>query len=333
MLLVRILLILILVAAVLFLALLPVMIRDGSRFVTREYVISSDKISKEHTFVFISDLHEKVYEPDNEPIVRAVDRLHPEMVIVGGDMITGTHVNPGDLDAAWCRRALSLLERIGEKYPIFLCNGNHELKLLDPDYAGRFGDAYGQYMRELQKIGLRVRRNESEELPGDPDVVLWSFEADHDKFDRFGDHNIDGAYVAERLPNPDPSKFNIVVTHHPRHFDACAFWGADLVLAGHIHGGILRLPKVGGIVSPDPQLFPHYSGGRYEISFDAEGKVTGRSGRVFDSAKTPAVPQGGRKSVMVLSCGIGFHTIPIRIFNPAELSLIRLEPAWKKNHS
>ena len=64
-----------------------------------------------------------------------------------------------------------------------------------------------------------------------------------------------------------------------------------------MHGGIVRLPLLGGVVSPRIRLFPKYDGGR----FDEEG------------------------AVMIVSRGLGSHTIPVRIFNPGELSVIVLE--------
>lgn len=47
-------------------------------------------------------------------------------------------------------------------------------------------------------------------------------------------------------------------------FDAYAGWGADLTLSGHIHGGIVRIPGIGGVISTSYRLFPKYDGGYYE---------------------------------------------------------------------
>ena len=80
-------------------------------------------------------------------------------------------------------------------------------------------------------------------------------------------------------------------------FDAYAGWGADLTLSGHIHGGIVRIPGIGGVISTSYRLvFPKYDGGYYE--------------------------QNQKK--MIVSRGLGSHTIPVRLFNPAELVVIDL---------
>ena len=88
------------------------------------------------------------------------------------------------------------------------------------------------------------------------------------------------------------------MAHNPDYFEEYAAWGADLVLSGHVHGGMMRLPILGGVVSPAFKLFPKYDGGLFQ--------------------------QG--KSTMILSRGLGMHTIPIRIFNPGELILLKICP-------
>ncbi|MDE7197816.1 MAG: hypothetical protein K2O15_02920, partial [Lachnospiraceae bacterium] len=86
--------------------------------------------------------------------------------------------------------------------------------------------------------------------------------------------------------------------HNPVYFDAYEAWGADLVVSGHVHGGIMRLPVLGGVISPALTLFPKYDGG---VFYEKE-------------------------STMILSRGLSSHTLPIRIFNPGELIVIDLKP-------
>ena len=89
-----------------------------------------------------------------------------------------------------------------------------------------------------------------------------------------------------------------VIANATEYFEEYAAWGADMVLSGHVHGGIMKLPIFGGVISPKLVLFPKYDGGRFE-----NGKAT-----------------------MILSRGLGMHTLPIRIFNPGELVVIHLLP-------
>ena len=93
------------------------------------------------------------------------------------------------------------------------------------------------------------------------------------------------------------------MAHSPVYFSAYSKWGADLTLSGHLHGGIMRLPFVGGVIGPDFFIFPKYSGGLY--------KENNRN--------------------MIVSCGAGMHTVNLRIFNPPELTLVELRFGEKLN--
>lgn len=97
---------------------------------------------------------------------------------------------------------------------------------------------------------------------------------------------------------PAKHKCNILIAHNPDYFEEYAKWGADLVLSGHVHGGIMRIPFLGGVLAPSYRIFPKYDGGVFK-----EGK-----------------------SVMLLGRGLGSHTIQLRFFNPAELYEVTLNP-------
>ena len=59
----------------------------------------------------------------------------------------------------------------------------------------------------------------------------------------------------------------------------------------------MRLPVLGGVISPSYTLFPKYDGG------------------VFRE----------KDSVMLLGRGMGSHTLPFRFFNPAQLYAVELK--------
>ena len=95
------------------------------------------------------------------------------------------------------------------------------------------------------------------------------------------------------------------MAHSPIYFNTYTKWEADLTLSGHLHGGIMRLPFVGGVIGPDFFIFPKYSGGLYK-----------------DNGKS-----------MIVSCGAGMHTVNLRIFNPPELTLVELKFGEKLNEN
>lgn len=64
-------------------------------------------------------------------------------------------------------------------------------------------------------------------------------------------------YIEKKAGKADPDHFQILLAHSPLYFDACAKWGADLTLSGHFHGGTIRLPGLGGVMTPQYQFsFP-----------------------------------------------------------------------------
>ena len=88
----------------------------------------------------------------------------------------------------------------------------------------------------------------------------------------------------------------ILLAHSPLYFDAYAKWGADLTLSGHFHGGTIRLPGLGGVMTPQYQFFLPWCAGIFE-------------------------KQG---HYMAVSRGLGTHSINIRLNNRPQLLVIRI---------
>lgn len=281
--------IIILLGIILVLALffIVVMIIDGNRFHVVRYELISSKIKKEHVFVVLSDLHNKEYGKNNEKLLKRIDELNPEAILIAGDILTA---KPQKSYAV----ALDLLQKIATKYPIYYGMGNHETRLfLYPDIYGDMGEHYEQ---DLNACNIRLMRNEAVEC--EDAIRIHGLDMKRDYYKRFKKYPMDESYLKDTLGEVSADKYEILLAHNPDYFEEYAAWGADLVLSGHVHGGMMRLPILGGVVSPAFKLFPKYDGGLFEIG----------------------------KSKMILSRGLGMHTIPIRIFNPGELILLKIGP-------
>lgn len=265
-----------------------IIIADSNRFVVAEHTITSAKIRKPYTFVLLSDLHNKSYGKDNERLMEAIDRIQPDSVIVAGDMYTAEKGSGTD-------EALKLMERLAAKYPVYYGNGNHEQKtdMLKEVY----GSLYEDYAKKLQKAGVHHLVNEHMILPG-YNIDLCGSMIGKEYFSRFNKYPMHESYLNNLLGEAKTEQYQILIAHNPDYFPNYAAWGADLVLSGHIHGGIINVPFLGGAVSPAVRLFPQYDGGLFQ-----EGS-----------------------SVMLLSRGLGTHTIPVRMFNPGELPVVHLKP-------
>ena len=86
--------------------------------------------------------------------------------------------------------------------------------------------------------------------------------------------------VTEALGAPKEGCYNVLLAHNPVYFDTYAAWGADLTLSGHLHGGIVRLPGIGGLLSPERRFFPAYSKGLYALDDDCQMYVSGGIGKL-----------------------------------------------------
>lgn len=261
---------------------------DCNRFVTVEYEIVSDKLTHPCRLVLLSDLHNKSFGKDNGKLTEKIDSISPDGILVAGDMLTATR----DKDFT---PALSLMKRLAAKYKIYYGMGNHEYRLkLYPD---QYGSMYEEYMSGLAEAGIVPLVNENTYLP-EYNLSVCGTEIDRCYYKRFGRYPMDSGYFPKILGQPRSDTCQLLIAHNPAYFEEYAAWGADVVVSGHVHGGIMKLPVLGGVLSPSLTLFPKYDGGRF-----VKGHTT-----------------------MILSRGLGTHTLPLRIFNPGELIVISLRP-------
>lgn len=277
------------VIAVILVVLVWIMLYDSNRFVVRHYSLRDQRIKKPVKAVVLADLHNKRYGKENERLLQAIDEIRPDMILIAGDILTAK-------PKASLETAVDLLTKLAGKYPIYYGNGNHEhrLKL----YPENYGDMAERYEEALQKIGIRRLVNEHTVLE-ESGICIYGSEIDKLYYKRFGIQPMDPEYLKSLLGQPSAEKYTILIAHNPDYFPYYAEWGADLVLSGHVHGGMVRIPFWGkGVVSPNIRLFPQYDGGEFTLG----------------------------KSKMLLSRGLGMHTIPVRLFNPGEILEVDLRP-------
>lgn len=276
--------------AILALFFIIVMIIDGNRFHVVRYHLTSDKVKKEHNYVVLADLHNKSYEEKNVKLLRAIHDLKPEAILIAGDMLISKPEKSYEV-------AYDLLKELAGKYPVYYGMGNHETRLFL--YPEVYGDMGKKYEKDLNALQIQLMRNESREVKDN--IRITGLDMSRVYYKRFKKSPMDSSYLPQTLGKANEEKYEILLAHNPDYFEEYAAWGADLVLSGHVHGGMMRLPFLGGAVSPAFKLFPKYDGGLFKNG----------------------------KSTMILSRGLGMHTIPVRIFNPGELVLVKLSPKNK----
>ena len=278
------LLVLMIAAAVFF---ITVMVIDCHRFVIKEYTCCSNKLDKNAKLVMLSDLHNKSFGKNNKKLLEAIEKQNPDMIVIAGDMYTSALREDNSKTAEF-------VCTLAGKYPVYYANGNHEYKTkMRPDI---FGDKYTNYVKEMKDAGVVMLENERITLPA-YHMEICGLEIGQEYFRKFKTIKMPVSYPEKLLGKANEDMFTLLIAHNPDYFKTYAEWGADLTVSGHVHGGLMILPFLGGVIAPNLKLFPKYDGGEFK-----QGKKT-----------------------MILGRGLGTHTLPIRIFNPGELVVIHLK--------
>ena len=266
---------------------------DTHSFVVRNYELKSDKVKGNFKFVFLSDLHGYVFGKNNEKLIAAIDEINPDAVICGGDMFTA-HAKDGKIKY---EPGFDLVKNLARKYKVYYANGNHEYKV--KTFTKEYGNFYDRYRSRLSKEGVVFLENDSVEF-ADKNIRITGLDLDLDYFRKVVKKRMESGLL-ERfvgdINGKEKKRFQLLIAHNPQYFENYASWGADLTMSGHVHGGIVRLPILGGVISPSIALFPKYDGGLYR-----KGDKT-----------------------MILGRGLGTHTIHVRFFNPGEVCTVNIK--------
>ena len=139
--------------------------------------------------------------------------------------------------------------------------------------------------------------NSTEEIEVDGcKVAIHGLEIPREAYKKFRKVHLEDSFLESSIGKAKKECYNILIAHNPIFMDKYLKWGADLVVSGHLHGGVARIPGFRGVITPQGGLFPKYSG---ELTNEGEAHV-------------------------VVSKGIGIHTIKIRFLNPAEIVVMHI---------
>lgn len=250
------------------------------------YEIYSDEIPtsfKGFKIAQVSDLHNRDFGEDSNRLIKKIHAQNPDIVVLTGDM-----VSTKDTDFTPFYQFIS---EITKHYPIYYIVGNHEQALEEQKLI-----ELSQY---LTSHGVIILDNDYVTLEDGEDKIylygMWFHlmyykNAKNDSI-YFGTEQMDKILATKK------DGFSIGLIHNPVYFHTYADWGMDLVLSGHMHGGIINVPFKGGLLSPEIEFFPTFDAGYFTY----------------------------KDSQMIISRGLG-DSIPIpRLFNTPELVIIELK--------
>lgn len=226
------------------------------------------------SMVMVSDVHKRQFGKGQHRLIAAVAKAKPEYIILTGDLISRNVTDFADTEA--------LLRGLADIAPMMMVWGNHELDCTETQR--------NTLRRLLRKYHVRLLENEIIQL-GNVHFAGLTLEKANYRSDDGSFRHLKGCTAEEihALLGECP-KHTILLAHNPLFAKAYAAWGADVVLSGHVHGGVVRLPLVGGLLSPERKFFPAFSKGRYDLG----------------------------KTILIVSGGLG----KLRLFNPAEIRCI-----------
>ena len=248
--------------------------------------------------VHMSDLHGNCFGKKQERLREKIREENPDIIMITGDMVNFYDDKKVD-------DFIELLGWLSREYTVVYEPGNHEICSIDRKDEER-GEGYGSFVEKVKGTGAIYLDNavfcwKPENSQTDQKgLFIYGLALEKMYFGKLWNYvEPDAGHMEELIGPAKEDGFNILLAHHPDYLEVYEEWGADLVLSGHIHGGIARLPLIGGVLSPVMRLFPRYDGGVYM------GK--------------------NHRTQMVLSRGLGSHTIPLRPFNPPELVVVTLK--------
>ena len=233
-----------------------------SKLEIANYIIKNKKIPKEfddYTIVQISDLHNRSFGKNNIYLINEIEKINPHVVFITGDLIDGQNKN--------FEVAIKLLESLTNKYEVYYITGNHEQKALLKKYK----DLYKEYFKKLKYLSAIHLDNERVKIKkGNSYINIYGltipFECYRYLFNKNKDIRLYKNFLQENLPLINRNEYNILLSHTPFYFNDYEKWGADLTLTGHVHGGVIRIPFLGGLLSPNRCFFPKYDLGKYYIN-------------------------------------------------------------------
>lgn len=230
----------------------------------------------------LSDLHGRSFGKNNVRLLRTLQKARPDMICICGDLFDEktdlTMLEP-------------LLTGLTDIAPVYYVTGNHEWQVKN----------LREILQKMRAWGVTVLENEERVLSrGGAEMVVAGV---HDPCGPY-DMKTPAALVRE-LRSAQGNDFILMLSHRN---DELAMWsqlGVQLVLSGHCHGGVVRLPFAGGVFGTRRELFPEYDAGVYR--------------------------QDG--TTLFVSRGLGYTNVHFRLFNRPHVPIMILRSGKNVNKS
>lgn len=203
--------------------------------------------------VLITDLHSRSFGKDNKRLLKKIKEQSPDVIFADGDFISR---DASDEDV---KNMLTLFTEFQKIAPVYFAPGNHE-----DNYPNR-----EELYEKIRELGIDVLNDTYTDVEIDGQAFriggtlghAFPFGRTEEEFENSSEY----IFLTEFQNTESPK---ICLAHMPDTFAfgySSALGDVDLVLSGHTHGGLVRLPFVGGLAAPMQGLFPDYDKGYFKL--------------------------------------------------------------------
>lgn len=224
--------------------------------------------------VELADLHGRVFGRGSRRLLAAVRRAEPDLICIDGDLFD-EHTDLAMLPP--------LLRGLCAIAPVYYVTGNHEWRV--PGLRG--------ILAQMRACGVTVLQDDWRVLRRGEDALIV---AGTDDPCGPAERKTPAELIANIRAEAGEAAFLLLLTHRNDQLPQWSVLGVQAVLAGHCHGGVVRLPFVGGLFGTDRRLFPAWDAGLYR--------------------------QG--ETALYVSRGLGYTNVHFRLFNRPEVAVIVL---------
>lgn len=219
------------------------------RLVNTEYELVYDSLPKSFDgfrIVQLSDLHMAQFGKNNKRLLKLVQRQQPDIIALTGDFIEKRSSNRTDSQTQELEPFFRELSKIA---PCYFVSGNHE-------WASGELPALSEMLEELE---IKYLHNEFVLLEENNDkIILAGVEDPNGPADM-----IRPDALSEIIDRNYPGYFTVMLAHRNNFLERYPLLSVELVLCGHAHGGMIRLPWLGGVFGTEMDFFPQYDGGLF----------------------------------------------------------------------
>ena len=240
------------IISALLLTMAVLLIDSNTRIVTTEYELFYDDLPDAFDgfrIVLLADIHVTEFGNDNERLIRRVRDAQPDIIAIAGDLLCAYGRMPTDRQL---EIAGTLAHGLVQIAPVYFVTGNHE-------WDRRVGGPWALF-EMFDELGVTVLRNQHVLLERDGDSIIFAGADDpHGPADMITPREL----VEQIFTREGEDSFIIMLEHRNSNLQLYSELGVRLVLCGHAHGGIVRLPFTEGLIGPQREWFPTYTGGVY----------------------------------------------------------------------